>query len=92
MTKAEKLLEKARNNPKSVTFDDLDKLLDHAGFVRRQPKGGSSHYFYSHPEFPEVYIVVPRQIPFVLEVYVRRVLKLLDGIGYSGQKGKWNKK
>jgi hypothetical protein len=47
MSKSEKLLEKIRNNPKAVSFDDLDKVLRGCGFIRRQPRNGSSHYYYT---------------------------------------------
>ena len=50
MSKLEKLLEKIKNNPKSVRFDELDRILTAAGFVRRQPKSGSSHYVYQREE------------------------------------------
>ena len=38
MSKLEKLLEKIKNNPKSVRFAELDRILTIAGFVRRQPR------------------------------------------------------
>ncbi|WP_366924314.1 hypothetical protein MFMK1_001300 [Metallumcola ferriviriculae] len=44
MTKLEKLLQKVKNNPKQVRFQELDKILIRSGFTRRQPGIGSSHY------------------------------------------------
>lgn len=75
MAKFDKLLLKIRNNPQSVTFADLDKLLNAYGFARRQPRSGSSHYVYS---FGRHRITVPFKRPFVKAVYVRQVLAILD--------------
>jgi len=36
MGKLKKLLQKIKNNPKQVRFDELDKILTRAGFERRQ--------------------------------------------------------
>jgi hypothetical protein len=44
MSKKAKLLEKLRNNPKSIRFEEIDLILTSYGFTRRQPSGGSSHY------------------------------------------------
>ena len=47
MSKLKKLYEKIKNNPKSVSFDELDKVLRAAGFEKRRPRGGSSHHIYT---------------------------------------------
>ncbi|MCL0041698.1 hypothetical protein M1N12_01300 [Peptococcaceae bacterium] len=44
MTKKEKLLKKLKNNPRTVKFKEIDKILKDIGFERRQPAKGSSHY------------------------------------------------
>ena len=75
MSKREKRLEKIRQNPKNVRFDDLDRVLQDQGFERTQPRGGSSHYVYVHGE---QVITVPYKRPFVKTVYVKEALKLLD--------------
>jgi hypothetical protein len=76
--KLQKLYERAKANPGSVRFDELDRLLRRWGFARRQPRGGSSHYFYSRGD---VQLSVPRSGGSVKAVYVRRVIRALDGIG-----------
>ncbi|MBX7235538.1 MAG: hypothetical protein K1X65_14220 [Caldilineales bacterium] len=83
MAKFDKLLLKIRNNPQSVTFEDLDKLLDAHGFVRRQPHSGSLHYIYS---FGRHRITVPFKRPFVKAVYVKQVLAILDELDVSAAK------
>jgi len=42
----EKLLQSIRNNPKSVRFEELDKVLRNTGFERKQSGKGTSHYRY----------------------------------------------
>ena len=75
MSKAKKLLDKIRNNPKSVPFDDLDRVLLGCGFTRRQAGGGSSHYYYT---LGALTLSVPFKRPYVKEVYVRHALDLID--------------
>lgn len=75
MAKLEKLLLKIRNNPQSVAFEDLDKLLNAYGFQRRQPRSGSSHYVYS---LGSRHITVPYKRPVVKALYVKQVLAILD--------------
>lgn len=75
MTKSRKLLDRIRNNPKAVSFDDLDKALHDCGFTRRQPRGGSSHYFYTYGEQT---LSVPYKRPYVREIYVKHALALIE--------------
>lgn len=75
MTKISKLYHKIHNNPKAVSFKDLDKLLRFAGFEVRQPGGGSSHFFYKKND---KCISVPYKRPYVREHYVNRALELLE--------------
>jgi hypothetical protein len=73
-----KLYERAKRNPGSVSFDELNTLLARWGFARRQPHGGSSHYFYTRGT---VTLSVPRGGKAVKPVYVRRVMKALEQLG-----------
>jgi hypothetical protein len=75
MSKDAKLLDKIRNNPKSVSFQDLDKMLISFGFQRRQPKSGSSHYIYTRGPHS---LTVPFKRPHVKEYYVKAALSLID--------------
>ncbi len=77
MTRRVKRLEKIRNNPKNVRFEDLDQLLTDFGFRRRQPRSGSSHYVYVRGEYQ---LTVPYKRPFLKAHYVHEVLALLDRI------------
>lgn len=73
MSKLEKLLQRIKNNPKTVRFEELDKILVNAEYERTQPRGGSSHYTYKKPGSRS--LTIPRQIPYVKECYVRDVLE-----------------
>jgi hypothetical protein len=75
MSQRDKLLEKIRNNPRQVRFEDLDLLLKQYGFVCRQPRGGSSHYVYS---CGPVVITIARHKPHVHSKAVRQVLEFVD--------------
>jgi len=75
MTKREKRLARIRNNPKNVRFEELDRLLRDYGFERRQPSGGSSHYFYICAHYR---LTVPRKRPFIKQIYVKQVIRQLE--------------
>jgi predicted RNA binding protein YcfA (HicA-like mRNA interferase family) len=74
--KFEKLLLKAKNNPKHVRFEELDKILIRAGFKRRQCRKGSIHYIYSKGTER---VTVPFDQPHVKAKYVELVIKALEG-------------
>ena len=74
VTKREKRVKKLFQNPKTVPFKELDRVLKDSGFEVRQPGSGSSHYVYTKGG---IQISVPFRRPFVKEVYVKRVLELL---------------
>lgn len=77
MSHYKKLYDKIKNNPKNVSFNEIDKLLTRfGGFTCRNPKSGSSHYTYSHPDLIDI-ITIPKDKP-IKEVYIKRALKLLD--------------
>ena len=42
--KKEKVINRIRNNPKAVRFEELKNVLTDAGFLERHPKGGTSQY------------------------------------------------
>jgi predicted RNA binding protein YcfA (HicA-like mRNA interferase family) len=75
MTQKDKLLQRVRNNPKGVRFEELDALLTQFGFERRQPKGGSSHYVYRHGA---TMITVARHKPFIHSQAVKDVVEMID--------------
>ena len=79
MSKKHKLLEKIKNCPQKIRFEELDKLLLTLGFDKRQPHGGSSHYTYT---FKEMTITIPYKRPYVKIKYVKDVIEIMDKLGY----------
>lgn len=79
ITKKEKLINRIKNNPKTVKFEELDKLLQNVGFERRQPRGGSSHYTYG---IADKILTVPCKKPYIKVIYVKMAIKLLEDLGY----------
>lgn len=76
MSKLEKLLQKIKNNPRQVRFEELDKILTRSGFDRSQPGSGSSHYVYTKGK---TQISVPKRQPYILTCYVQAAIKILEG-------------
>jgi len=76
MSKRDKAIERLRQNPKSVRFDEIDRLLLSLGFEKRQR--GTSHATYSKGRN---ILTIPFHKPHILPVYVKNVLHILDEIG-----------
>jgi predicted RNA binding protein YcfA (HicA-like mRNA interferase family) len=73
MTKYQKFIEKLRQNPKNVRFEEIDSLLQRLGFEKRQR---GSHVTYLISGKPPM--TIPIRKPFILPVYVKQVLQMLD--------------
>jgi predicted RNA binding protein YcfA (HicA-like mRNA interferase family) len=73
MSKQEKRLQRIRQNPKNVRFDDMDALLLSLGFEKRHRGSHATYVLRGQGR-----ITIPFRKPFVLPVYVKEVLKLLD--------------
>ena len=77
MTKLEKLEDKIRDNPKSVAFNDLVRLLESYGFVSKRSKG--SHHQYTCGE-ERLTIVAPHGKKGSMEVATYQVKQALEAI------------
>ena len=77
MGKLEKLLEKIKNNPRHVRFEELDKILIRAGFEKRQPRKGLSHYLYRKRD---KIISIPYNEPHIKAHYVKEAISALEGV------------
>ncbi len=84
MTQRDKDLDRMRNHPRSVRFEDVDAVLARYGFERRQPRSGSSHYIYRRGTHV---ISIARHKPYVHSLAVREVLRLLDEVAAEGEPG-----
>lgn len=74
MSKRKKRVKRLFQNPKTVSFQELNRVLKDHDFEVRQPGSGSSHHIYTKGE---IQISIPFKRPFVKEVYVKRVLELV---------------
>lgn len=78
MSKRQKLLQRFRTNPKTVRFDEVDHLLLGMGFEKRQV---GSHATY---RLHDVIVTIPFRKPYILPVYVKNILAMLDALGIAG--------
>jgi predicted RNA binding protein YcfA (HicA-like mRNA interferase family) len=74
MSQRDKLLEKIRNHPKSVSFDDLDSLLRMYGYELKRTNG--SHHIYACQGRPP--INVTRHGAQVHSAAVKEVLQMVE--------------
>ena len=71
MAKRDKRLQKARNNPKGVSFDDLRGILENHGFNLDHATG--SHHIFEHEDTGDT-LSIPSHDKTVKPVYVKQVL------------------
>lgn len=79
MSKREKRLEKARNNPKNVTFEELVTLLESYGFQKAHGEGSHVTYWYNQGGLALRITIVYRR-PHVKPVYVEEVIEKIDRV------------
>ena len=72
----EVLFDRIENNPKTVGFKELDKLLIEAGFTKRQSEKGSSHSYYTKEDKT---ISAPFKKPFISQEYILDAIELIVG-------------
>ncbi|NJL54349.1 type II toxin-antitoxin system HicA family toxin [bacterium] len=77
MSKREKRLRKIRQNPKTVTFEELRTVLEDLGFEFERSTGSHFH-FRVVIEGAQHRISIPFRRPYLLPVYVKRALQLMD--------------
>ncbi len=80
MTKKEKRLTKIRQNPRNVSFQDLRQVLEDYGFVMREGKGTSHHFFLVQIDDHVWTLTIPFKKPHVKAAYVKKAIKAIDEI------------
>ena len=78
-----KKLARYKNNPKSVSFEEIKNLLESFGFeVRNYSKG--SHFSVSHTKYDIIGTMEPNTIPakrpHVLQIYVKRAIGWIEKV------------
>ncbi len=76
MSKRKKRLQKLRNNPKDVSFDDLRLVLEDYGFELENIVG-SHHTFRITIDERNYLLVIPFNRP-IKPIYVKKALQLID--------------
>jgi len=71
--------DKIKNNPKNVSFNDLNKLLRDSGFTLRTQKSGTTHFTYKIKGCYEL-LTIPYARP-VSKGYVKDALDLIQAYG-----------
>ena len=79
MAKREKLIQRFRNNDKNVRFEEINGLLIDLGFDK---KSSGSHFVYKLSGY---IITIPFREPFILPVYVKKVLQIIDELQSDDQ-------
>lgn len=73
----EKSYQKIKNNPKNVSFEEIQKLLSKiGGFEFRN--NSSSHCVFYHPDLIE-HICIPKDKP-IKSVYIKKAIKLFEEV------------
>jgi hypothetical protein len=72
--RAQRLYDQVAGNRKNCAYEDLERLLDAVGFIKRAPRSGSSHVIFKRGP---VTLSVPRRKP-LKEHYVDEALRLID--------------
>lgn len=76
MTRADKTLQKMRNNPRDWCIEALEAVAARYGInVRKQ---GGSHVVFSHSDSPMA-VTVPAHRP-IKPIYVRQLIDLIDEV------------
>ncbi len=76
MSKKEKLLYQIQNNAKDVRIEQIEKLLDYYGFIKRH--NGGSHAVFIHERINRN-IVIPVHKP-IREIYIKKALEAIKYI------------
>lgn len=84
MTKRDKKYQRNFNNPKDVSFQDIDRLLRDNGFECHQPSGGSSHYIYRHQQLHDK-LTIPYNRP-IKAIYIKQALMAIESLKERGSK------
>jgi hypothetical protein len=72
--RAQRLYDGVAGNRKNCAYEELERLLEAVGFVKRAPRSGSSHVIFKRGPAT---LSVPRRKP-LKEHYVDEALRLID--------------
>jgi hypothetical protein len=82
MSKADKLIEKARTTPQNIRFPELCRLAELYGFTLKGGKG--SHRVYTRKGIPDILTV--QDVDGMAKPYqVKQFLKIIEAYGLKGE-------
>ncbi len=79
MTQREKLLQRAKDNPRGLSFDELCLLAEQYGLELKQGKG--SHVRYGHPNLKRPLVFQKQKDGMAAEYQVNQFLDALEDLG-----------
>jgi predicted RNA binding protein YcfA (HicA-like mRNA interferase family) len=71
MARVEKIIEKMKNRPKGIWFDEIVKVQNHYGYILVRVKGSPHHFRNDKGEL----ITIPNHGDPIKAVYIKDVLK-----------------
>ncbi|RZM34799.1 MAG: type II toxin-antitoxin system HicA family toxin [Sphingomonas sp.] len=77
MSRAEKLLDRMRENPRDWRIADVVAVCDAAGVACTPPRTGS-HYKVKHPDQIEI-LTIPAHRP-IKPIYIRTLVQFIDRV------------
>lgn len=81
MSKAEKLLERMRANPRDWRMESLEAIARRHNIQVR--KTGGSHFVFLHPK-SDLAVTIPSRRP-IKPIYITQFLVLIDDIGEANE-------
>ena len=74
--KKDKQLQQIKNNPTDISFREIEKILINAGFTKRGPGKGSSHFTFTKGSHR---ITIPYAKP-IGKIYIKKTTELIESI------------
>lgn len=81
---SKKLYDKIKNNPKDVSFEEIDKLLVNIGGFTKRNGSRKSHFFYTHDDLKgiEGYVNIPYAKP-IKSLYIKKALQAFEQVYFK---------
>lgn len=83
MARADKIIEKMRNNPRDWQIADFEVIAGHRGITVRKGKG--SHVTFTHPKWGAIILTVPAHRP-IKPIYAKKFVSLIDTLNEGEDK------
>lgn len=80
----EKFYKKIKNNPKNVSFEEINKLLVNIGGFNRRNGSKGSHFVYKHDDLKEIegYVVISNAKP-IKSIIIKKALRVFEEVYFK---------